>query len=168
MHHSFGTRFRHGRADCYGAKPVRVPSQPTPICLAIAMADDVIRLTYLGDPAFAGFFAQLLTEEGLTVHYEPPDESRVLPETLLVEAAMVFAITNPVKYGRAQQSITNFSHRNAIRRAKQVQSDEYQGLGFAEKWPRLRNVTPGIRGASLRRRNLLAVSSKRYTCSKNA
>jgi hypothetical protein len=43
------------------------------------------------------------------------------------------------KYGPAQQSITNFSHRNAdaIRRAKQVQSDEYQGLGYAEKWERL-------------------------------
>jgi hypothetical protein len=43
------------------------------------------------------------------------------------------------KYSRAQQSITNFSHlnRDEVRRAKQVQSDEYQGLGYAEKWERL-------------------------------
>jgi hypothetical protein len=43
------------------------------------------------------------------------------------------------KYGRAQQSIANFSSRNsdAIRRAKQVQSDEYQGLSYAGKWERL-------------------------------
>jgi hypothetical protein len=40
---------------------------------------------------------------------------------------------------RAPQSIANFSSRNAdeVRRAKQVQSDEYQGLGYAEKWERL-------------------------------
>jgi hypothetical protein len=43
------------------------------------------------------------------------------------------------KYGRAQQSIANFATRNAdaIRRPKQVQSDEYQGLGYAEKRERL-------------------------------
>ena len=43
------------------------------------------------------------------------------------------------KYGRAQQSIANFATRSAdaIRHAKQVQSDEYQGLGYAEKWERL-------------------------------
>jgi hypothetical protein len=43
------------------------------------------------------------------------------------------------KYGRAVQSIANFSSRNsdAIRRAKQVQSDEYQGLSYAGKWERL-------------------------------
>jgi hypothetical protein len=43
------------------------------------------------------------------------------------------------RYGRAPQSIANFSSRNAaeVRRAKQVQSDEYQGLGYAEKWERL-------------------------------
>ena len=43
------------------------------------------------------------------------------------------------RYGRAPQSIANFSSRNAdeVRRARQVQSDEYQGLGYAEKWERL-------------------------------
>jgi hypothetical protein len=43
------------------------------------------------------------------------------------------------KYDRVPQAITNFSSRNKdeIRRAKQVQSDEYQGLGYAEKWQRL-------------------------------
>jgi hypothetical protein len=43
------------------------------------------------------------------------------------------------KYDRQVQSIHNFASRNKdeIRRAKQVQSDEYQGLGYAEKWERL-------------------------------
>jgi hypothetical protein len=43
------------------------------------------------------------------------------------------------KYDRAQQTIANFATRNKaeIRRARQVQSDEYQGLGYAEKWERL-------------------------------
>jgi hypothetical protein len=43
------------------------------------------------------------------------------------------------KYNRHPQAITNFSSRNKdeIRRARQVQSDEYQGLGYAEKWERL-------------------------------
>jgi hypothetical protein len=43
------------------------------------------------------------------------------------------------KYDRVAQAITNFSSRNKdeIRRARQVQSDEYQGLGYAEKWERL-------------------------------
>jgi hypothetical protein len=43
------------------------------------------------------------------------------------------------EFGRAPQTIANFSSRNRdeIRRARQVQSDEYQGLGFAEKWERL-------------------------------
>jgi hypothetical protein len=43
------------------------------------------------------------------------------------------------KYDRQLQSIHNFASRNKdeIRRAKQVQSDEYQCLGFAEKWERL-------------------------------
>jgi len=43
------------------------------------------------------------------------------------------------KYDRHPQAITNFSSRNKdeIRRARQVQSDEYQGLGYAEKWERL-------------------------------
>ena len=42
-------------------------------------------------------------------------------------------------YDRHPQAITNFASRNKdeIRRAKQVQSDEYQGLGYAEKWERL-------------------------------
>lgn len=43
------------------------------------------------------------------------------------------------KYDRTTQAIHEFSSRNKaeIRRAKQVQSDEYQGLGYAEKWERL-------------------------------
>ena len=43
------------------------------------------------------------------------------------------------KYERAPQTIANFASRNKaeIRRARQVQSDEYQGLGYAEKWERL-------------------------------
>jgi hypothetical protein len=43
------------------------------------------------------------------------------------------------KYDRHPQAITNFASRNKaeIRRAEQVQSDEYQGLGYAEKWERL-------------------------------
>jgi hypothetical protein len=43
------------------------------------------------------------------------------------------------KYDRHPQAIANFAFRNKaeIRRAKQVQSDEYQGLGYAEKWERL-------------------------------
>jgi hypothetical protein len=43
------------------------------------------------------------------------------------------------KYDRTTQAIHEFSSRNKaeIRRAKQVQSDEYQGLGYAEKWQRL-------------------------------
>jgi len=43
------------------------------------------------------------------------------------------------RYVRAPQSIANFSSRNAdeVRRARQVQSDEYQGLGYAAKWERL-------------------------------
>jgi hypothetical protein len=43
------------------------------------------------------------------------------------------------KYDRHPQAISQFSVRNKdeIRRAKQVQSDEYQGLGYAEKWERL-------------------------------
>jgi hypothetical protein len=43
------------------------------------------------------------------------------------------------KYSRYPQAISNFAGRNRdeIRRAKQVQSDEYQGLGYAEKWERL-------------------------------
>jgi hypothetical protein len=43
------------------------------------------------------------------------------------------------KYDRTVQAIYNFTSRNKaeIRRAKQVQSDEYQGLGYAEKWERL-------------------------------
>jgi hypothetical protein len=44
-----------------------------------------------------------------------------------------------VEFGRSAQTIHNFASRNKdeIRRAKQVQSDEYQGLGYAEKWERL-------------------------------
>jgi hypothetical protein len=43
-----------------------------PVCVwLVAMANEVIKLTYEGDPAFAGFFAHLLREEGLTVDYEP-------------------------------------------------------------------------------------------------
>ena len=51
------------------------------------------------------------------------------------------------KYGRAQQSIANFATRSAdaIRHAKQVQSDEYQGLGYAEKGKR-----PALREQLLR------------------
>src|SRR5512133_813462 len=43
------------------------------------------------------------------------------------------------KFDRSVDAIKQFSSRNAaeIRRAKQVQSDEYQGLGYAEKWERL-------------------------------
>jgi hypothetical protein len=43
------------------------------------------------------------------------------------------------KYGRTVDAIKQFCSRNSeeIRRAKQVQSDEYQGLGYAEKWQRL-------------------------------
>jgi hypothetical protein len=43
------------------------------------------------------------------------------------------------KYDRTTQAIHEFSSRNKaeIRRAKQAQSDEYQGLGYAEKWERL-------------------------------
>jgi hypothetical protein len=43
------------------------------------------------------------------------------------------------EFDRAPQTIANFSSRNKaeIRRARQVQSDEYQGLGYAEKWERL-------------------------------
>jgi hypothetical protein len=61
----------------------------------IAMADDVIELTYEGDPAFAGFFAQKLREEGLTVSCELPEESRdwTAAATLV---GVVFTITGPV------------------------------------------------------------------------
>ena len=72
------------------------------------MGDDVIKLTYEGPPALAGFFAQLLREEGLTVNSEPPDESRVLPETLLVEAAMVFAITGPLPWPAIWDAVKRF------------------------------------------------------------
>jgi hypothetical protein len=43
------------------------------------------------------------------------------------------------KYERHPQAITNFSSRNKdeIRRAKQVQADEYQGLSYAGKWERV-------------------------------
>jgi hypothetical protein len=72
------------------------------------------------------------------------------------------------KFGRAPQSITNFSSRNAdeIRRARQVQSDEYQGLSYAEKWERLafreqllldieeRLKDPGLSDAATRREDL--------------
>ena len=74
----------------------------------VAVGDDVIKLTYEGPPALAGFFAQLLREEGLTVNYEPPDESRVLPETLLVEAAMVFAITGPLPWPAIWDAVKRF------------------------------------------------------------
>jgi hypothetical protein len=72
-----------------------------PICAwLLSIAEDVIKLTYEGDPAFAGFFAQLLREEGLSVDYEPPDEFRDLPPdqlgNVLSGAAVVFSITGPI------------------------------------------------------------------------
>jgi hypothetical protein len=35
-----------------------------------------------GSPAFAGRFAQMLQDEGLTVEWEPPMEQRVLGDTM--------------------------------------------------------------------------------------
>ena len=43
------------------------------------------------------------------------------------------------KYDRVPQAIQNFTSRNKdeIRRAREAQSDEYQGLGYAAKWDRI-------------------------------
>jgi hypothetical protein len=68
-----------------------------------AMSDDVIELTYEGNPGFAGFFAYLLREEGLTVNYQRPErpdpgvERRDATGTVLAVAAVVFAITGPAQ-----------------------------------------------------------------------
>jgi hypothetical protein len=61
------------------------------------VGDDVIKLTYEGPPAFAGFFAQLLREEGLTVNYDPTDEPRDATGALVL-VGVVFQITGPVPW----------------------------------------------------------------------
>jgi hypothetical protein len=81
--------------------------QRCPLCAwLLGMANDVIELKYEGPAAFAGFFAQLLREEGLTVGYEPPEEPR--DGTGLALAALVFAITGPVPWPAIWNAVKRF------------------------------------------------------------
>jgi hypothetical protein len=58
------------------------------------MADDVTELTYEGPPASAGRLAQILRDEGLTVSYAPPEETRHVDPFAL--ATVVLSVTGPV------------------------------------------------------------------------
>jgi hypothetical protein len=74
------------------------PMPPTPItvlCLACGMADEVTELVYKGPPAFVGLLAQMLREEGLSVSFEPPDETRDL-DGVVGLAAVVLGVTGPL------------------------------------------------------------------------
>jgi hypothetical protein len=57
---------------------------------------DATRFTYVGRPAYAGVLAQELETRGLSVHYQPPVETKDFASAMTV-AAVVFAVTGPVK-----------------------------------------------------------------------
>lgn len=84
----------------------------------LGMSDDVIELTYEGSPAFAGFFAQLLRKEGLTVGYELPDELRDATGGVVAVAALVFAITGPVPWPAIWVAVKKFKASPLGQRAK--------------------------------------------------
>lgn len=58
------------------------------------MADEVTELVYEGPAAFVGLLRQMLREEGLSVSYEPPEESRDIDGPTL--ATIVLAVTGPL------------------------------------------------------------------------
>ena len=59
------------------------------------MADEVTRLTYEGPPAFVGLLAQIFREEGLSVHYDPPLETRDASGAIAI-ATVILAVTGPI------------------------------------------------------------------------
>jgi hypothetical protein len=55
------------------------------------MADDTTHLTYEGPPPYVGALAQMLEEEGVTVEYTPPHETRDLSSALAIVAVVLTA-----------------------------------------------------------------------------
>jgi hypothetical protein len=60
------------------------------------MSDDVAELTFEGSPASASFFAHLLREEGLTLDYERPEETRDETAATMEVATLVLTVTGPL------------------------------------------------------------------------
>lgn len=57
---------------------------------------DTTHLTYTGQPALAGALAQELESRGLSVHYQPPVETKDFGASAAA-VAVLFAVTGPLK-----------------------------------------------------------------------
>jgi hypothetical protein len=64
----------------------------------VGMADELTELVYKGPPAFAGLLAQMLREEGLSVSYGLPEETRDLDGPMPL-ATVVLGVTGPLAPG---------------------------------------------------------------------
>jgi hypothetical protein len=63
------------------------------LCLATRMESETVRLTYRGSPRGIGVLAQMMEEQGVSVRYTPPQETRDMAGALAIVPQLAPPVT---------------------------------------------------------------------------